>query len=970
MNGDSSAAKQKRFNGSFLLLLLLLGGTLAVLCREGFRPYEVFWANDVSLGALMESSSRLPGAIFACWGDYWGLGGQSFAYPPNLSILCTALLSPVLYIKLCVPLSMLFLGFGAWFFFRQLRFAPMVCVVGGLGAGLNMHYFSNACWGLPQWDVCAGMVFIALGILVSSAIRPLWVKGVLAGLSTGMAVMQGFDVGAILSIYVGIFLAFLYLTEEEEASLRVSKTLWVGALVVLSAILISLSTIYTLVATQLKGTGNAGLSENDKAANWGFTTQWSIPKLESLRVIIPGVFGYRMQEYTTSPNKSDVYWGRIGEDPHVQDLESSNPQVRTNAAASIGIPPQYQSIFAGDDVKTREGLLDQIKAQLQRRHTGNGEYAGILVCLLAVFGLANAGRKADSPYSAPERRAVWFWGGAALFSLLAAWGRFGFVYRLIYELPFLTNIRSPMKFMHPLNISLIILSGYGLETLSRRSLSQSSQPAGSFFKRFSKWWAKASGFETKWVIGSGIALIAAVAGFFIVQSSKPDIVHYLEHNGFDADLAGQIAGFCGGEVGLFVIYLALSTAVVICILSGVLGGRRAIWAWVFLGAIVICDLSRADVPWIRYYNYKEKLSMNPVVEILRQKPWEHRVVSRFSPMGPYDLGGADANFGGLCHWWLENDYPFNDVESLEIDQAPRLPVLDSSYLGNFTLRSTNDLSPAALQWGSTNPRDNPLWYWVMQSGPAARLWRLTNTRYIFADAHLADVLNLFTVPSNSFRTILRLDMKDQSGAYYLKPGVTQLEDAGDMAIKTNSQGALALIEDTRALPRAKLFANWQVMEDSATLQKLASQQFDPEKTVLVARDTPLSQAPSQPDADPGTVEITQYESKDLILQADAKTPAVLLLNDHTGDYWNVWIDEKPGTVLRCNYIMQGVFIPPGPHKIEFRFQPPQRILYTSLAAFVLGILLGGYVFVAHFVRRPEAPSPAARPANQPLRKPS
>jgi hypothetical protein len=104
-----------------------------------------------------------------------------------------------------------------------------------------------------------------------------------------------------------------------------------------------------------------------------------------------------------------------------------------------------------------------------------------------------------------------------------------------------------------------------------------------------------------------------------------------------------------------------------------------------------------------------------------------------------------------------------------------------------------------------------------------------------------------------------------------------------LTVKTNSQGALALIEFTRALPRAKLFANWQVMDDAAALQTLASPQFDPEKTVLVAKDTPVSQAPGQPDADPGTVEISQYESKDLVLQADAKTPAVLLLNDHTGD---------------------------------------------------------------------------------------
>jgi hypothetical protein len=201
-----------------------------------------------------------------------------------------------------------------------------------------------------------------------------------------------------------------------------------------------------------------------------------------------------------------------------------------------------------------------------------------------------------------------------------------------------------------------------------------------------------------------------------------------------------------------------------------------------------------------------------------------------------------------------------------------------------------------------------------------------------------------------------------------KRDYTQVEDAGDLTIQTNSEGSLALIEFTRALPRAKLFANWQVMEDPAALRTLVSPGFDPEKAVLLAQETPVPQTPGPAEADPGTVEITQYAPRDLVLQADAKTPAVLLLNDHTGDYWNVWLDQKPAAMLRCNYIMQGVFVPPGRHTIEFRYQPPQKMLYTSLASFALGVLLGGYVFVTHFLRRPQAAAPVAGRPSQPSSK--
>ena len=59
--------------------------------------------------------------------------------------------------------------------------------------------------------------------------------------------------------------------------------------------------------------------------------------------------------------------------------------------------------------------------------------------------------------------------------------------------------------------------------------------------------------------------------------------------------------------------------------------------------------------------------------------------------------------------------------------------------------------------------------------------------------------------------------------------------------------------------------------------------------------------------------------------------------------WKVSVDGKPETLLRCNYLMRGVQVPPGEHVIEFRFDPPINTLYVSLAAVALGLGLCGFL---------------------------
>ena len=478
-NFDGAGAPPGR-RSSLWVLLALLGGALAVLCHDGFRPYHVMWANDTALGALDASSARLPSTYTGHWMDGNWIGLKIPSSSPTLATILATFISPELYLKIFTPLTMLLLGFSAWLLFRQLKFAPMVCVVGGLAAGLNMHCFSDAAWGLGTWNIALAMIFLALAALVTDSIRQSWIKAALAGLAVGMSVMEGFDSGAILSVYVAVFVAFFSCITESSLARRISRSLSVGALVVVFAVLIAASTISTLMGTSIKGIAGMGQTAAEKERRWTEATMWSLPKLETWRIVIPGLFGYRLQDYDTTRDKAGVYWGKVAEDPRLTSMQSSDPRERAAVAIGMGLPPEEVKILQEDDAQAREVIVDNLaqRSQMQRRHTGSGEFAGVLVSLLALFGLAATWRRAQPAFSQNERCLVWFWGLAALFSLVAAWGRYSFLYALLYKLPYFSTIRNPMKFMHPFHLAWIILAGFGLEALYRRYL-QDRAPAAA-----------------------------------------------------------------------------------------------------------------------------------------------------------------------------------------------------------------------------------------------------------------------------------------------------------------------------------------------------------------------------------------------------------------------------------------------------------------------------------------------------------
>jgi len=927
-----------------LWLAGILGTVLGMLFIQSFQPDKILFANDTTLGLMKAAPNHLPGAFAGKWHSGGWVGIDGLASAPSISAILTMLLTPEIFLKIYAPFTMLFVGLCAWVFFRQLEFNPAVCLLGGLAAGLNMHFFSIACWGTGSWNIAAGMVFLALAALCSKSIPQIWARAVLAGLAVGMNLMEGFDVGAILCIYVGFFIVWQIFISEAPIVRKILTALGTEALVILFSALIAAHSISSLVGTQVVGVVGTSQDAQTKEQRWNPATQWSLPKLETLRVVMPGIFGYRMSGRITVPDKSSAYWGTVGQDPRVSAITGVDPDKRAAAVESLNLPQQQREELQSNDPQTRAKAVNALvhRSATIMRYSGSGEYAGILVSLLALFGLINSWPSLRAPYSRGERRAVWFWGGAALFSLLAAWGRHAFFYRLLYQLPYVSTIRNPIKFMHPFHIAWLILAAYGMEALWRRYLRTAAQRTETLPLHLQKWWSKVSGFEKKWAVASLALVGASLVGIFIFSSWEPHLIQYLVEDGFGPGRAAQIAGFSVVEARWFVFWLLVSAGVIVGIMSGAWSGRQARLAWIYLGAIIILDLTRSDAPWIHYFNYKQEYTANSVVDFLQDKPYEHRVTGRLSPKG---LGsGIGTQLGQLYDYWQQNEFPYYRIETLDFAQWPRVPEMDAAYLKNFALHGDDILHC-------------DLW-------PSERLWELTNTRYILTSSMVLPLLDKEADSRHTFAVKSYLKVIP-------KPEVTAIEDAGDMTVVPEANGTYALIELTNILPRAKLFSAWQSPTNGDdALKILASREFDPEQSVLVAQDTPVGQPPGDPKVDAGAVSITDYQPKYINLQAAALTPAVLLLNDRIAPEWRVWVDKKPAPLLRCNYLMRGVFLTPGEHTVEFRFQPSQTPFCVSLCAWGVGILTSGYLIYSRAPAKAPASAPVPPATPNPLQKAS
>jgi hypothetical protein len=133
-------------------------------------------------------------------------------------------------------------------------------------------------------------------------------------------------------------------------------------------------------------------------------------------------------------------------------------------------------------------------------------------------------------------------------------------------------------------------------------------------------------------------------------------------------------------------------------------------------------------------------------------------------------------------------------------------------------------------------------------------------------------------------------------------------------------GHSRILRNPRAAPRAYVVHAVKVIpERDRVFEELLSPGFDPAATAIVAEAPPAPLA--SPDTRSPLPRFVAYAAERVALDATLEAPGLLVLGDVWFPGWKAFVDGRETAVYATNYVMRGVFVPAGRHKVEFRYEP-------------------------------------------------
>jgi uncharacterized membrane protein YfhO len=201
------------------------------------------------------------------------------------------------------------------------------------------------------------------------------------------------------------------------------------------------------------------------------------------------------------------------------------------------------------------------------------------------------------------------------------------------------------------------------------------------------------------------------------------------------------------------------------------------------------------------------------------------------------------------------------------------------------------------------------------------------------------------------REFFRLEKKEPQQIEYCKEILSILNvkylissfKLEDKDFKLVRDGKVKLYQNLRALPRTYSVPDVTVVKnDAEALKILGNTGFDPRKSALVTGGAYDELANNinkvkglSPDNYKGDAKILKYSLNNVEIETSGNGPRCLVLADNYYPGWKAFVDGSRKDILKVNYNLRGVIIPPGKHTVQFSFDPLSFRIGAAISLFTV-----------------------------------
>lgn len=153
-----------------------------------------------------------------------------------------------------------------------------------------------------------------------------------------------------------------------------------------------------------------------------------------------------------------------------------------------------------------------------------------------------------------------------------------------------------------------------------------------------------------------------------------------------------------------------------------------------------------------------------------------------------------------------------------------------------------------------------------------------------------------------------------------------------------SQNNRVAMENTDVLPKAFFVDSVQtVSSPREAVRQLNKTSFNPSREAIIEASHDFN---VHPDSS-ARAKVTEYQANKIVIQTDRSTPGFMVLSEiwyPAG--WKASIDGKPLNIYKTNFILRGMAIPAGEHKVVLTFKPAS-VYWGTLFSWIGHLLLVG-----------------------------